>query len=299
MTENEPTDWIASLLRHLAPSIRISFRGQVCAPWNVDTSGSGRITFHITHDTTTWLHLPDAPPVPIAPGHVLILPGDTAHVLTDTAHATPRYGVIDAGVRGQGRGLSLVCGFIDVDTHSQQVLKDTLPAALIVPTRDNPVGELTLLLFREADRLPSEDDPAFIHLAHALLTYALRLAFETHGETLEGIAAALTHPRLGRVVHAMLECPDHNWSVAALAALTHQSRSVFASTFRKTVGCGPMEWLTHYRMQRACRLLLIPGAQLPDVAMQCGYQSEAAFSKAFKRVVGCAPGEARRRGEVL
>ncbi len=295
-TTTAPPGFIATLLRRLMPEVEVSLRGALCAPWNLDTSGSGRMTFHITDKSTTWLHLPERAPQAIPPGHIVVLPWDSAHVLTHLPDAEPRFGITTASTdTRRAADIALVCGFIDIDASSRRLLHGALPEVLVVPATNAPLGELTRLLFSEAARNTANDDPVLLRLAETLLMYVLRTALERHAPQAHGLGAALADPRLSPALEAMLQAPERHWTVAELAKRAHLSRSGFAQCFHEVVGRGPIDVLTEWRMQQARRLLKTAGACVPDVAERCGYRSEAAFARAFKRVMGYGPGEARRR----
>jgi AraC-like DNA-binding protein len=75
------------------------------------------------------------------------------------------------------------------------------------------------------------------------------------------------------------------------------SRSVFANTFRDSVGCTPGVYLQRWRIGLAQRALL-QGRPLKLIAIEVGYGSEAAFSRAFKASCGVSPRQwyAERQG---
>jgi AraC-like DNA-binding protein len=105
---------------------------------------------------------------------------------------------------------------------------------------------------------------------------------------------ALADPRIGeaiRLMHAELEAP---WTLDSLARQVAMSRSMFSARFVELVGRPPMEYLTDWRMQKACCLLRTAKSELKEVAARAGYESAAAFSKAFARWAGMAPGAYRR-----
>jgi transcriptional regulator GlxA family with amidase domain len=54
-----------------------------------------------------------------------------------------------------------------------------------------------------------------------------------------GMLAGMSHPKLRRALVAMHEQPQQDWTLDALAALCGMSRSVFANSFRNTLGCTP------------------------------------------------------------
>ncbi|WP_374546673.1 helix-turn-helix domain-containing protein, partial [Rhodoblastus sp.] len=55
----------------------------------------------------------------------------------------------------------------------------------------------------------------------------------------------------------------------------------------------PIQYLTHWRMQLAAKLLADRRVKISVVASEVGYESEAAFSRAFKKFVGESPGQWR------
>jgi AraC-like DNA-binding protein len=103
---------------------------------------------------------------------------------------------------------------------------------------------------------------------------------------------------LGAALALMHAEPHAHWTVAALAERVAMSRSRFASRFVELVGQPPLEYLTRWRMQKACWLLRTTRARLKEVAIRVGYESTSAFSKAFAHAVGSAPGAYRRCSQV-
>lgn len=72
------------------------------------------------------------------------------------------------------------------------------------------------------------------------------------------------------------------------------SRSSFADYFHKITEQTPMQYITHWRMQKAYDLLSSSQLSTQQVAEQSGYQSEASFSKVFKKYFSKGPGAVRR-----
>jgi len=105
---------------------------------------------------------------------------------------------------------------------------------------------------------------------------------------------ALADPRIGRAIRLMHAQPEATWTVGLLARQAAMARSTFSARFVELVGRSPLEYLTDWRMQKACCLLRAAQTELKDVAAQVGYESVAAFSKAFTRWAGMAPGAYRR-----
>lgn len=53
----------------------------------------------------------------------------------------------------------------------------------------------------------------------------------------------------------------------------------------------PMEYLNHYRIEKACYELSVPDASVTDVAYACGFNDLSYFIKTFKRFKGVTPGK--------
>lgn len=70
---------------------------------------------------------------------------------------------------------------------------------------------------------------------------------------------------------------------------SHLSK-VFKDTIHSTLG----EYLTNYRINRACTLLKNSQYRIYEVAVLCGYRDQRYFSVIFKRVMGMTPNEFRR-----
>ena len=71
------------------------------------------------------------------------------------------------------------------------------------------------------------------------------------------------------------------------------SRTVFASTFRESLGITPGQYLQGWRVGLAQQALR-HGRPLKVVASDVGYGSEAALSRAFKAHSGLSPREWKR-----
>ncbi|MBX3619457.1 MAG: helix-turn-helix transcriptional regulator [Rhizobacter sp.] len=89
-----------------------------------------------------------------------------------------------------------------------------------------------------------------------------------------------------RAIHTR---PAQAWSVQALAALCHMSRTAFCTRFAQATGETPLRYLTRWRMAHARELLQDRRLTLDQVAERVGYSSGFAFSKAYKRETRSSP----------
>jgi AraC-like DNA-binding protein len=113
----------------------------------------------------------------------------------------------------------------------------------------------------------------------------------------KGLLAGLADPPVATALRAMHADVARPWTVASLAAVAHQSRSVFAERFLARVGSTPIAYLLAWRMALA-KDALARGRTIDEVARTVGYGSASAFATAFRRATGGTPGHyARRAGE--
>lgn len=178
----------------------------------------------------------------------------------------------------------LVCAEIDLGGPGNP-LEHGLPPVLILPLeREDVLGTALGLLFAEASAQEYGRQAALDRLAEVALIYMLRRMMDAP-EPGYGLLAGLAHPALNRVLTHLHEDPGADWSLERMADEAGMSRSVFAETFRETVGIPPGDYLTRWRLSLA-RALLQAGQPAKAVARQVGYASPAAFSRAFTRQFG-------------
>lgn len=101
--------------------------------------------------------------------------------------------------------------------------------------------------------------------------------------------APLEDSRLGRVVTAMQDRPEHAFTLPALAEAAGMSRSVFAARFAGALGQPPIEFLKTLRLARAARLLVATDLPVKSVATRVGYSSRSSFTRAFVASHGVGP----------
>ncbi|MDO4438590.1 MAG: AraC family transcriptional regulator [Eubacteriales bacterium] len=62
-------------------------------------------------------------------------------------------------------------------------------------------------------------------------------------------------------------------------------------SFKKLVGCSPVQYLIRYRILKSCSMLTENKYSITQICIDCGFSSPSYFAKMFKREAGCSPRE--------
>lgn len=190
-------------------------------------------------------------------------------------------------------GADLACANLRFAGGSGNPIAAALPDFVCLPLASLNGADATLaLLFSEAFGNNCGRSALVDRLFEVVLIQVLRHLMETN-QVRGGMLAGMSHPKLRKTLVAIHEQPAREWSLEDLAEVAGMSRSVFANSFRFTVGSTPGAYLQSWRV-RLAQLALRQGRQLKMIAVDVGYGSEAALSRAFKAQCGMTPREWRQ-----
>ena len=94
-----------------------------------------------------------------------------------------------------------------------------------------------------------------------------------------------------RYIHA--HYPD-TISVDQLAKEAHISKRVCYRLFQENLHMSPVEYMTSYRLRKACQRLAETDEQITLIAYNCGLGSSSYFGKLFRERFGCTPAAYRK-----
>lgn len=84
---------------------------------------------------------------------------------------------------------------------------------------------------------------------------------------------------------------QHAITLEQLAHVSGLSAKYFCRYFKNILQKTPIEYLNHYRVERACFLLEHNRLSVTDVAYACGYNDSSYFVRCFKKLKGITPNQ--------
>jgi AraC-like DNA-binding protein len=273
------------------------------------------VSYHAITHGVAWCVMADQPPVLLEAGDVVVIPHGDAYALCSPSGLHGEltldaqlawFGDMAAGrlpfVVTEGGGgperLGVVCGFLGCDVVPFNPVLAALPRVVHVHrplgAADDRLGHLIDFAVSEAREKRAGSDCVRLRISELMFVELVRRHLAALPPEQTGWLAGLRDPAVGRALALLHERPAHAWTLRALARAGGLSRSTLAERFLHFVGQPPMQYLAHWRMQLASRLLAEEGVTVSAAALQVGYDSEAAFSRAFKRITGVPPASWRR-----
>jgi AraC-like DNA-binding protein len=285
------------------------------------------IEYHVLTSGECWVGLLDGAPIKMTRGDAVLLTQGDAHVVSSAPGMRADPGVdsyfelgrtqrpfrvhhdgpqpfvdLDGKLAAPGSqpcAATFVCGFIGCDLKPFNPLMATLPRLLHLPAEGRSALSEQFATFAAAEsaaRRPGSE-ALLERLSEMMFVDAIRRHVEHMPEDTTGWLAGLRDRYVGRALALLHERPAAPWTIDDLSGQVGLSRSALHERFVALIGQPPIQYLAHWRMQLASRLLLEGRSTVATVAVDVGYESEAAFARAFKRLVGMPPAAWRRSHE--
>jgi AraC-like DNA-binding protein len=248
-------------------------------------------------------------PVELASGDLVLLPRGDGHTIVDTmiSHEAciEPFGVehFDSHKRflrcgnNPENAVRFIGGSFFFDGHRLASSLSILPAVIHIPSGASGTSDwlkgIAHFMLEETREAGPGSSLMVSRLIDLLVIRALRAWASAHPTNL-GRLGALNEERIARVIDAMHNDPQKDWTLETLASVAVMSRSLFAEKFLVTVGEPPLRYLARWRLTLAADLLKAGRLKVTEVARRTGYKSDAAFSRAFKAQFGWPPSDANR-----
>lgn len=134
-----------------------------------------------------------------------------------------------------------------------------------------------------------------IFLRQSLLVSLLSLLTRNQPSGKIHVKKAGIHPYVADAMDFISRRYSQPLPVYEIAAHLKITRNYLYTLFKKELQCSPQEYLTDFRLGRACGLLTQTEYSIDAIARSCGYPEPALFSKAFKKKYGQTPSQFREK----
>jgi AraC family transcriptional regulator len=103
----------------------------------------------------------------------------------------------------------------------------------------------------------------------------------------------LTHRQMQRIREFVEANIETDIRLEMMAGICGRSTEYFVRVFKATAGVSPYQYVLNLRIERAKALLGVEGANIADVALQCGFSHQEHLTRMFRRFTGVTPGRYR------
>ena len=276
-------------------------------PWAVAFPAQRAARFHFVSRGGCWLRTQGTDWVRLNPGDAVLVPRGSFHVLASAPDvpavdidSLARVAVADniylvQGPHGDAQAVPdvMFCGALRFNLDPLHPLIAMMPEVMRaneLAQRDPTVPALLEAMEREVELDRIGACGILARLADVVAASIIRAWVECACSDSTGWIAAVQCPKVGKVVAAIHQEPERDWTVPDLAELMGASRSTFADVFTRTVGESPAKYVAKVKMFQARKWIAQDGMRVTIAAERLGYDSEASFSRAFKRIIGQPPG---------
>jgi AraC-like DNA-binding protein len=259
------------------------------------------VPFHLVRKGEFNLQLEQEAPVRVRTHEVIICPGGGAHRMV--FGSPDRSVTLEQIISGLEPALGapdapdtteLLCGVFMLQAAPLNPLWSALPPLLTVATAGAQADPMLTLaadmLTLELSRPSRGTGFTASRLLEIFCAEAIRAYWRHGGNHPPGWFRGLNDPRIAQalgIIHAEAGAP---WSVAKLADAVALSPSRFAARFRETMNEAVMTYISRWRMNLACRMLVDSDVSIAEIAHRLGYEAAPSFARAFKAELGHAPG---------
>ncbi|CAM3831458.1 helix-turn-helix transcriptional regulator [Marinicrinis lubricantis] len=101
--------------------------------------------------------------------------------------------------------------------------------------------------------------------------------------------------RIKSVIDYVHQHFDEPLRLKDLAEQVNMSEGHFCRFFKQMMKKSPVEYMNHYRTQKAARLLENSDKKIVEIAMDVGFDNLSYFITVFKQFVGCTPSQYRKQ----
>ena len=267
--------------------------------------------FHLVVQGRCFVTLGSGATIELSAGDLMLIPEGCSHVLSNDSKPDPApleqvieqsgytgEGVFHLGDGDENAATQIICGHYTFRNEADHPILRALPEYLFVtpslraehPWLDDVLRLIVRQIFSDGDYT----DATVQRLSEIIFIETVR-ACADQSPALAKVIGALSEKRIGNALLLMHKDIAHQWTLEKIASRIGMSRSKFAEEFKEAIGCGPMTYLSNWRLQKATGYLSDTQINIQEVATRIGYQSSAAFTRAFSQKYETSPKDFRRQ----
>lgn len=287
-------DAFSQVLNLLKLDASIYHNAKVCGNWKLNEHTLGATCFHMVTIGSCLLDVPNHLKLILRYGDLVIFPRELAHSMVPDVPLAGDQRHLSYQLSQSIDGTGLMCGEMRFQHAGSQFILDALPPVFIIQydATNDWLKSLLEMILGESMRESPASKVLLDKLSELLFTYALRQYLMEHPKEV-GMLAIYGHSRLSKVIEAIHQHPEREWTLELMAKEAAFSRTTFVETFKSVSGWTPGQYLTWWRMQLAWTFLK-EGEKTAEVANKVGYHSDSAFSRVFQKTFSIAAGKVRR-----
>ncbi|NKB53588.1 MAG: AraC family transcriptional regulator [Rhizobiaceae bacterium] len=313
MMEN---DALSQILNALQMRGTVYFHTDFSSPWGVEVPQYSNVArFHMVMRGSCVVTIDGrADPIHLSTGDLVVIPHGVCHILSDAPDRQADeldFVLSKSGYNGSGAliyggpeqlgSCKLFCGHFEFEEGATHPLLAGLPEVIHLPNTQTMNAEWldSVIRFVSSEVLGEKAGAeAIVHrLTEIIFIQTVRAFVDSVGDQAGSLAGVLD-PKLSRSLNAVHSKPEEKWTVESMAAMAGMSRTVFAERFSRLIGMTPHNYVTHWRMQLAYKMLAGGSLSIIDIAETVGYGSEAAFTRAFKNQFDITPALFRKQAKI-
>ena len=264
-------DLLSDILSHMQLSGTLYFRTSFTSPWSIRVPPYENVSrFHFAHKGRCLVRIdPDAPPVLLKQGDLVIITRGAAHTLycdpktenqavqLDTVVENPAStararwsGVSPGPITKRNWSVAISPSIRTPTTCCSTHCHRTLTSATTARRRGSGWKSTLKVIGTEAGRSRMGGDLIALKMSEIIFAQALRVYLSSEGAN-QSVLSCFADPHISRALTAIHENPSFPWTLASLAKLTGMSRTSFVTRFARCMSMTPIGYVTHWRMQLA------------------------------------------------
>lgn len=301
-------DPLSQFIQQITPRCEVFAQVQLREPWGIEEHASQQAFFSYLRSGRCLIDTQAGHRVELQPGQLALLPYGHQHRIRSSQQAScqsaqylfankDQHEIEAMTIGGNGAHCQMMCGafsFAPLTHWGRDANIGFLPEVFVVEVDANSrLQQILLWLYEENSQHQAGRSMAIEHLSQLLLLEMLRFGQPT--QRWPGWMHTFNDERLAKVMLAIQQRYQYDWTLEQLAAIAALSRSSFAERFKQITGTSAMAFLRQWRCFMAAQQLVSSQLSIKQLAHNVGFPSVDVFIRNFRQFHQCTPAQYRQR----